>query len=59
MNHDEEVSIPYPAARVRADAGAAGYRGLYEVEIFSADNWWRRDPHEVLRVCVERHRTVV
>jgi sugar phosphate isomerase/epimerase len=43
----------------RALAEAAGYTGLYEVEIFSAGNWWRRDPHEVLRVCIERHRTVV
>jgi hypothetical protein len=35
---------------------AAGYDGLHEVEIFSAENWWKRDPHEVVRVCIERHR---
>ena len=28
-------------------------------EILSAENWWKRDPDEVLRVCIERHRTVV
>jgi sugar phosphate isomerase/epimerase len=37
----------------------AGYRGHCEVEILSAENWWKRDPDEVLRVCIERHRTVV
>jgi len=36
----------------------AGYRGPHEVEIFSANNWWKRDPDEVLRTCIERHRTV-
>ncbi len=33
-----------------------GYRGLHEVEIFSANNWWQRDPEEVLAVCKARHR---
>jgi sugar phosphate isomerase/epimerase len=36
-----------------------GYRGHCEVEIFSTGNWWKRDPVEVLRTCIERHRTVV
>jgi sugar phosphate isomerase/epimerase len=44
---------------VRAQVEAAGYRGHCEVEILSANNWWRRDPDEVLRVCIERHQTVV
>ena len=44
---------------IRAMVEAAGYRGHCEVEILSAENWWKRDPDEVLRVCVERHRTVV
>ena len=35
---------------------AAGYRGMHEVEIFSAGNWWKRDPDEVLAVCKDRHR---
>lgn len=38
---------------------AAGYSGHCDVEIFSRDNWWRRDPEEVLRVCIERYRSVV
>ncbi len=35
---------------------AQGFDGCHEVEIFSRDNWWRRDPGEVLRTCIERHR---
>ena len=38
------------------DAGFAGYS---EVEIFSAENWWKRDGGEVLDTCIERHRSVV
>jgi hypothetical protein len=38
---------------------ATGYRGHCEVEILSANNWWKRDPDEVLRICIERHQTVV
>jgi sugar phosphate isomerase/epimerase len=34
----------------------AGYAGLCEVEIFSAGNWWKRDPGEVLDVLVDRFR---
>jgi sugar phosphate isomerase/epimerase len=44
---------------VRALVEAAGYRGHCEVEILSANNWWKRDPDEVLRICIERHQTVV
>lgn len=43
---------------LRATVENAGYRGLCEVEVFSAENWWKRDPGEVLDVCVERFRTV-
>ncbi|PZO65883.1 MAG: sugar phosphate isomerase/epimerase [Paracoccus denitrificans] len=43
---------------IRAATEAAGYRGACEVEIFSAANWWQRDPAEVLDVIVERVRTV-
>ncbi|MCP1336748.1 sugar phosphate isomerase/epimerase family protein [Futiania mangrovi] len=42
--------------RLRGLVEAAGYTGLHEVEIFSKDNWWRRDPDEVLATCIERHR---
>ena len=44
---------------IRAMVEAAGYRGHCEVEILSANDWWRRDPDEVLRTCVARHQTVV
>ncbi len=35
---------------------AAGYDGLREVEIFSAETWWKRDPDDVLATCLDRHR---
>src|SRR6516162_9174119 len=44
---------------IRAMVEAASYRGHCEVEILSANNWWKRDPDEVLRICIERHQTVV
>ncbi|MFC3059474.1 sugar phosphate isomerase/epimerase family protein [Paenirhodobacter populi] len=43
---------------LRAAVEGAGYDGLCEVEIFSADNWWKRDPDEVLDTIVMRFRTV-
>lgn len=45
--------------RIRAMVEAAGYTGHCDVEIFSTQNWWKRDPDEVLRICRERHQTVV
>ena len=33
----------------------AGYAGLHEVEIFSAGNWWRREPDEVLEMMKQRY----
>jgi sugar phosphate isomerase/epimerase len=44
---------------LRQQVEATGYSGYVDVEIFSANNWWKRDPDEVLRVCVERFRSVV
>jgi sugar phosphate isomerase/epimerase len=44
---------------IRAMVEAAGYGDLIDVEIFSAENWWKREPSEVLRICLERHQTVV
>lgn len=41
----------------RAVEKRAGYSGLCEVEIFSADNWWKRDPADVLDIIVNRFRT--
>ncbi len=45
-------------AMIRSWVEAAGYGGPVEAEIFSARNWWKRDPDEVLAVCKERYRTV-
>ena len=42
--------------RIRGWMQAAGYDGAHEVEIFSALDWWKRDPEEVLQVCKDRHR---
>jgi sugar phosphate isomerase/epimerase len=43
---------------IRASVEDAGYAGPCEVEIFSANNWWKREPGEVLDVMVERFRTL-
>lgn len=43
---------------IRAAVEAAGYHGFCEVEIFSAQDWWKRDPNDVLDICVERFRNV-
>ena len=53
MMGDGVIDIPL----IRSWVEAAGYRGFHEVEIFSANNWWRRDPDEVLATCRERHQT--
>lgn len=42
----------------RADIERAGYHGPQEVEIFSAENWWKRPGEEVIATCLERFRTV-
>jgi sugar phosphate isomerase/epimerase len=42
--------------RIRSWVEAAGYDGFHEVEIFSAANWWRRDPDEVLAIIKDRHQ---
>ncbi len=43
---------------IRRAVENVGYAGPCEVEIFSAENWWQRDPGEVLDTIVERFRTV-
>jgi sugar phosphate isomerase/epimerase len=48
--------IDLPAIRRMVEAG--GSSGPQEVEIFSAENWWKRPGDEVLAICVERFRTV-
>ena len=41
---------------IRRAVEEAGYDGFCEVEVFSAENWWMREPGEVLDACVERFR---
>lgn len=36
-----------------------GYVGYIEIELFSARDWWKRDPDEVVRVIKERYQTAV
>ena len=43
---------------VRGAVEAQGFAGYSEIEIFSND-WWGKPMDEVLRTCIERHRTVV
>ena len=43
---------------VRAAVEAQGFGGYCEIEIFS-NIWWEKPMDEVLRTCIERHRTVV
>ncbi|MBR1092000.1 sugar phosphate isomerase/epimerase [Bradyrhizobium manausense] len=44
--------------RSREAVEAQGFAGYCEIEIFSND-WWNRPMDEVLRTCIERHKTVV
>ncbi|NGO52702.1 sugar phosphate isomerase/epimerase family protein [Allomesorhizobium camelthorni] len=48
--------IDLPAIRRMVEAG--GFSGPQEVEIFSAEHWWKKPGDEVLATCVERFRTV-
>lgn len=41
---------------IRQAVEGAGYAGPCEVEVFSARNWWRRDPAEVLDTIAARFR---
>ena len=42
--------------KIRNWIEAAGYSGFHEVEIFSELDWWKRDPDDVLRTIMERHK---
>ena len=42
---------------IRAAIEKAGYDGPQEVEIFSAENWWKRPGEEVIATCIERYLT--
>jgi len=43
---------------IRRAVEGAGYSGPCEVEIFSAGNWWKRDPNEVLDTMIDRFHTL-
>jgi len=43
---------------IRRAVEDAGYAGPCEVEVFSRDNWWKRDPDDVLDTMVARFRSV-
>lgn len=50
MMGDGVADLPGLAALVRS----AGFTGVAEVEIFSRNDWWRRDPAEVLDTMIAR-----
>ena len=53
MMGDGVIDLPL----IRSWMENAGYHGMHEVEIFSANNWWKRDPDEVLLTCRHRHQS--
>jgi sugar phosphate isomerase/epimerase len=53
MMGDGVIDVP----GFRSDIEVAGYRGLVEVEVFSARNWWTRPMDDTLKVCRERFAT--
>lgn len=54
MMGDGVIDLP----ALRGSVERAGYEGPVEVEIFSKEHWWRRDPDEVLQVCAQRLQTI-
>ncbi|MFN0301928.1 MAG: sugar phosphate isomerase/epimerase family protein [Burkholderiales bacterium] len=54
MMGDGVIDIPM----IRSWVEEAGYRGMHEAEIFSVNNWWKRDADEVLVTCKMRHESV-
>jgi len=53
MMGDGVIDLPL----IRSWMEACDYPGMHEVEIFSRDNWWKRDGDEVLLTCKLRHET--
>ena len=51
MMGDGVIDLP----RIRGFMESAGYDGMHEVELFSAEDWWKRDPDEVMRILKERY----
>lgn len=52
MMGDGVIDLPL----IRSWMETAGYRGFHEAEIFSARNWWKREPDDVLGVVRRRHQ---
>jgi sugar phosphate isomerase/epimerase len=55
MMGDGLIDIPQIEGWMRE----AGFAGWNEIEIFSAGDWWKRDPDEFLATCAQRYRTHV
>ena len=55
MMGDGVIDIP----GIRGMVEGVGYSGACEIEIFSARDWWQRDPDEVVKIIRERYRTAV
>jgi sugar phosphate isomerase/epimerase len=55
MMGDGVIDIP----RIRGWVEAQGFSGFSEVEIFSTGHWWQQPHDEVLKTCIERHRSAV
>ena len=55
MMGDGVIDIP----RIRRWMEDAGFVGFSEVEIFSRENWWKREGAAVLDTCIARHRQAV
>jgi sugar phosphate isomerase/epimerase len=55
MMGDGVIDIP----KIREWVDGTGYDGLIEVEIFSAENWWKRPGDEVIQTCLERFKSNV
>ena len=55
MMGDGVIDIP----QIRGWVEDRGFQGYSEVEIFSSQNWWKRDCAEVLDTCIQRHRSAV
>ncbi|ALP68730.1 sugar phosphate isomerase/epimerase family protein [Paraburkholderia caribensis] len=51
MMGDGVIDIP----KIRGWVEGAGYEGFNEVEIFSSENWSKRNGGAVLDTCIERH----
>lgn len=55
MMGDGVIDIP----QIRGWVEATSFNGFCECEIFSAENWWKKDADEVLQTVKDRHETYV